>query len=70
MADLKDGIETQVLAWSGVAPPNAAARVMAAQLESLIRGFEQLRGTLQFEDEPSSFEAALLATKEATDDRA
>ena len=31
---------------------------------------EQLRGTLQFEDEPSSFEAALQATKEATDERA
>ena len=29
-----------------------------------IAAFETLRGTLVFEDEPASFEAALLATKE------
>ena len=29
-----------------------------------IAAFEALRGTLVFEDEPSSFEAALQATKE------
>lgn len=50
--------------WSGVTAPNAAAREMAAQLAAVIEGFEALRGTLQFEDEPSSFEAALEATKE------
>ena len=32
---------------------------MAADLISTIRAFEALRGTLAFEDEPSSFEAAL-----------
>lgn len=57
-------LETQVLTWSGVKPPNEPARAMAAQIDSLIRGFEALRGTMQFEDEPSSFEAALQATKE------
>ncbi|MFM9941477.1 MAG: hypothetical protein ACKVP7_18485 [Hyphomicrobiaceae bacterium] len=50
--------------WSGVTPPNAAAREMAAQLDAIIKGFEALRGTMPFEDEPSSFEAALQATKE------
>ncbi len=50
--------------WSGVTPPNAAAREIAAQLDAVIKGFEALRGTMQFEDEPSSFEAALQATKE------
>lgn len=37
---------------------------MAAELATTIRGFEALRGTLAFEDEPSSFEAALQETKE------
>jgi hypothetical protein len=30
----------------------------------VIKGFERQRGRLRFEDEPSSFEAALAATKE------
>jgi hypothetical protein len=70
MAERKDQpdfmalIERQVLAWSAVSLPNPAAAEMAQQLSSLIRGFEDLRGTLQFEDEPSSFEAALQAAKE------
>jgi hypothetical protein len=37
---------------------------MAADLISTIRAFEALRGTLAFEDEPASFEAALHDTKE------
>jgi hypothetical protein len=37
---------------------------MAADLISTIRAFEALRGTLVFEDEPSSFEAALIESKE------
>ncbi len=61
---LADQIEKQVLTWSAVALPNEAAGAMAAQLASVIEGFEALRGTLVFEDEPSSFEAALQATKE------
>jgi hypothetical protein len=39
---------------------------MAAELLATIRAFQALRGTLVFEDEPSSFEAALQATKEAS----
>jgi hypothetical protein len=45
--------------WSGVACPNAAGRRSLDDLPALIREFEALRGTLVFEDEPSSFEAAL-----------
>lgn len=51
--------------WSAVVPPNAAALEMTRGLGPVIVGFEALRGGLAFEDEPSSFEAALQATKEA-----
>jgi hypothetical protein len=61
---LQTALARQIETWSDVAVPNEAAATMAAQLESVIRGFEALRGTVQFEDEPSSFEAALQATKE------
>lgn len=64
MASLFDTIETSVAAWSGIVPPNDPARRMAAGLASTIAAFEALRGSLRFEDEPSSFEAALQATKE------
>lgn len=45
--------------WSGVECPNAAGRRSLDDFPALIREFEALRGTLVFEDEPSSFEAAL-----------
>ena len=32
--------------------------------DHIIKGFEALRESVQFEDEPSSFEAALQATKD------
>ena len=54
----------QADAWSGVAPPNAAGAGFAAGLRSVLDGFAHVRGQLAFEDEPSSFEAALQATKE------
>ena len=60
---LKAAVEQAAL-WSGVRPPNAAAEEWAAGLAAVIRGFEALRGSVQFEDEPSSFEAALEATKD------
>ena len=53
-----------VAAWQGIAVPNEAARRMTEELAGLIAAFEALRGTLQFEDEPASFEAALRAAKE------
>ena len=64
MTDLARTIEASVAAWSGIMPPNDPARRLAADLAATIAAFEALRGTLAFEDEPSSFEAALQETKE------
>ncbi len=50
--------------WAGVAPPNETALAMAADLRQVIEAFESLRGRLGFEEEPSDFEAALLACQE------
>jgi hypothetical protein len=57
-------VETTIARWHGIEAPNAPAKRMAAELADTIKAFEALRGTLAFEDEPSSFEAALQATKE------
>ena len=57
-------VEATIARWHGIATPNDPARRMAADLIATIRAFEALRGTLVFEDEPSSFEAALHAAKE------
>lgn len=61
---LRDIVAVQAERWSGITQPNEAAGVMADALISSIEGFEALRGQLRFEDEPSSFEAALQETKE------
>ena len=50
--------------WSGVACPNEAARLGLADHIGLFKELEALRGTMEFEDEPSSFEAALRAEQE------
>jgi len=57
-------VEADVVRWLGVVPPSPVAREYAKGMAGLIAGFEKLRGELQFEDEPSSFEAALQETKE------
>ena len=62
--DLIELAEATADVWSAVRPPNAAAIEMTRGLGPVVAGFEALRGQLAFEDEPSSFEAALLATKE------
>ncbi|MBN8898524.1 MAG: hypothetical protein BGO51_00595 [Rhodospirillales bacterium 69-11] len=59
--------EANIARWFGIEPPNDAARRMAADLASTIAAFMALRDTLVFEDEPSSFEAALQATKDTGD---
>ena len=64
MPSLKDIVAVQAKTWTGIAQPNDAAGVMADMLTASLAGFEALRGQLRFEDEPSSFEAALQATKE------
>ncbi|MCB4824350.1 hypothetical protein [Roseicella aerolata] len=50
--------------WSGIAVPNAAARHGLADFAALIAELEALRGTMQFEEEPSGFEAALRDCQE------
>ena len=64
MDDFEAQVEAAIARWHGIAPPNDPARRMAADLINTIRAFEALRGTLVFEDEPSSFEAALHEAKE------
>ena len=61
---LKDIIAVQAKTWTAIAQPNEAAGAMADMLGASLAGFEALRGQLRFEDEPSSFEAALQETKE------
>lgn len=56
--------EAAIQDWHGIAPPNDPARRMAADLASIIAAFEAVRDRGLFEDEPSSFEAALIETKE------
>jgi hypothetical protein len=58
--------EEQAKLWSGVAPPNAASEEFARGLAEIAKGFERLRGQMAFEEEPSSFEAALHEIKEQT----
>jgi hypothetical protein len=64
MDDFERSIESTIARWHGIKLPNEPARRLAAELAETIAAFESLRGTLVFEDEPSSFEAALQATKE------
>lgn len=61
---LREIVAVQAQTWSGIVQPNEAAGIMADALAASIAGFEALRGQLAFEDEPSSFEAALQETKE------
>ncbi len=64
MAAFETTVEATIARWHGIQPPNPAAERLAAELAATIAAFEALRGTTAFEDEPSSFEAALQATKE------
>jgi hypothetical protein len=56
----KEEMVASIATWHGVKPPNDAALRMLGDIEKLIQDFEALRGTMRFEDEPSSFEAALV----------
>jgi hypothetical protein len=62
--DPMDAAKEAIGLWTGVACPNAAAARAMEDFPALIREFEALRGTIIFEDEPSTFEAALRAEKE------
>ena len=59
-------VEEQAKLWSGIGPPNPASDEFARGLAEVAKGFERIRGQLVFEDEPSSFEAALQEVKEQT----
>jgi hypothetical protein len=59
-------VEEQAKLWSDIAPPNAASAEFARGLAEIAKGYERLRGEMAFEDEPSSFEAALHEIKEQT----
>jgi hypothetical protein len=64
VSDFDNSLEAAISCWHGIDSPNAAAKRLASELAGTIAAFEALRGTLVFEDEPASFEAALQATKE------
>jgi hypothetical protein len=64
MGAFETSLESTIARWHGISPPNEPAKRLAAELVDTIAAFETLRGTLVFEDEPSSFDAALQATKE------
>ncbi len=62
--DSAERLQATIARWNGIACPNEAAMHGLGDIPKLIRDLEALRGTLAFEDEPSSFEAALLQEKE------
>ena len=62
--DPMDAAKEAARLWTGVACPNEAGARAMEDFPALIREFEALRGTIVFEDEPSTFEAALRAEKE------
>jgi len=64
MDDFLAATEAMIARWHGIIVPNEPAKRLAADLEHTIRAFEAQRGTLQFEDEPASFEAVLLETRD------
>jgi len=59
-ADFTDRAIAGIAEWHGVTPPNAVAVRMVGDLQKIIGDVAALRGSLKFEDEPASFEAALL----------
>ena len=56
--------EAFIEAWHGIKPPNAPGKQLAKELALTVDAFTAQRGRLRFEDEPSSFEAALLRHRE------
>jgi hypothetical protein len=64
MGAFETSVEANIARWFGINAPNPPAKRLAAELAATIEAFEALHGTIAFEDEPSSFEAALQATKE------
>ena len=61
---MRNEIEALIAHWHGIAPPNDVAHHLTEELAETLRAFAALRGSLKFEDEPASFEAALRGAKE------
>lgn len=57
--DMVEPTMAAIQRWSGVALPNEAARIGLADMAALIADLERVRAAMAFEDEPSSFDAAL-----------
>ena len=62
MADMKtdDALVAYVARWHDIHPPNEFAHRAAADLAKVMADLAAIRGALRFEDEPASFELALL----------
>ncbi len=56
--------EAYIRHWHGIEPPNEAGRLLAAELAATVQAFSAQRDRLRFEDEPSRFEAALIANRD------
>ncbi|WFU39968.1 hypothetical protein QA640_37785 [Bradyrhizobium sp. CB82] len=63
MNEFPDCVEWWIATWHAISAPNAHARRGVAPLAETIRKVESMRGTLRFEDEPASFNAALIEAK-------
>ncbi|MEE2932974.1 MAG: hypothetical protein VX941_06080 [Pseudomonadota bacterium] len=50
--------------WSDIELQHPAAEYLAAQLSETRKGYADVRGTMAFEDEPSSFVAAIFETRD------
>lgn len=59
-----DTLKQYIRDWSGIECPNEAAERGLSDFPGLLKELVTLQATLVFEDEPSSFEAALRAEKE------
>jgi hypothetical protein len=62
--EIERQVEEQAKLWSAIVPPSEAAHAFARGLAVVAEGFELTRGQMAFEEEPSSFEAALQEIKE------
>ncbi|MBB95445.1 MAG: hypothetical protein CML68_12745 [Rhodobacteraceae bacterium] len=62
--DLAKLFEDVARTWSSVPLPNPVGVQMALPLQDTITGLAAEHGRMAFEEEPSSFDAALQATKE------
>jgi hypothetical protein len=62
--DEAEAMMALIARWNGVALPNEAARQAIADMAGLSAELAAVRDQLAFEDEPASFEAALVALQE------